>query len=294
MILSRTSLGACLILFLAPGLGCESDGSAASDTLADTDAASVDVADDDSETAAPETVDSETDTDAEPSALALECEALASAVEGLHEDLGEPPEHLRQEPPAKQADDWEAMAYFDVLDALAMEDGWVLDWIYHYTGLGGEPRLYAREVGAAPFGSDDELHTEGTDDNAWRPHVVVDDAPSGYLQLVILHEMADQFYRYWHAVEARRVVCGPEPVLARLTDDRTYSDDLREQVAGLDYEPTVTLSDEGAVVSYVVFSELPAFIERRTLAIDRPFPHLPPLPVPAREVLLDLPEPGIP
>lgn len=58
---------------------------------------------------------------------------------------------------AKRSDDFDAMRYFDVFEHLSMEKGYVLDWVYDFDGIGGQPVLYARKAEHAPFASEAEL-----------------------------------------------------------------------------------------------------------------------------------------
>src|SRR5688572_28858451 len=55
-------------------------------------------------------------------------------------------------PPAERFD---PNRYFEVFDRLHPDDGWVLDYVYHYWGNGGSPLLYPRRRDAPPLTTPD-------------------------------------------------------------------------------------------------------------------------------------------
>ena len=104
-------------------------------------------------------------------------EGLATLTSGL-----EFPEHLGHEDATKHGSEFDVDEYFHVLDALAMEPGYVLDYVYLFQGIGGHPVLYARPEGQPPFATHADLaaaHDEPRGD--YLRHLQVDDTPEGYL-----------------------------------------------------------------------------------------------------------------
>ena len=54
-------------------------------------------------------------------------------------------------------DEFDPARYFEIFDHVTMEPGFVLDWVYDFEFLGGEPVLYARKVGDPAFRRISEL-----------------------------------------------------------------------------------------------------------------------------------------
>src|SRR4030042_4088683 len=54
----------------------------------------------------------------------------------------EVPEHLRQENCIKNGTEFDVNEYFNVMTNLSIEPGYVLDYVYKFEFLGGQPFLY--------------------------------------------------------------------------------------------------------------------------------------------------------
>ena len=74
------------------------------------------------------------------------CRATVKAISALTGGL-EIPDYFLAENPVKTGSEFDVMDYFSVLDHLSMQPGYVLDYVYHYDGMGGYPVLYARPSG---------------------------------------------------------------------------------------------------------------------------------------------------
>lgn len=61
------------------------------------------------------------------------------------------PKHLLKENAVKRGDELDVQQYFTVLKHISMEKGYVLDYVYDYRELGGEPVLYARKTTQPPY-----------------------------------------------------------------------------------------------------------------------------------------------
>jgi hypothetical protein len=188
------------------------------------------------------------------------------------------PEHLQQENAVKTADDFDVNEYFSVLDHLAMQEGYTLDYVYAYEFLGGRPILYARPSEQEPYQAlADFPRVEGDSQSGYLDRVVIDDTPEGYLQFVALDVMGEQFYLVWHAnYNDYRILCDSTDVEDILDSDNEFGqpipDDVAAQARQLDVEPVVELGEDTAQVQVVVFTKWGGFL-RVTFTISRDFPR---------------------
>ncbi|MBN1945491.1 MAG: hypothetical protein JW797_07430 [Bradymonadales bacterium] len=137
--------------------------------------------------------------------------------------------------------------YFEILTHIAMEPGWVLDWVYLCDGMYGQPILYARPETMPRFQSFEEyvykiasreaaqelldrlvyvvsewgytermtLLTVATFNTMWdwRNHLVVDGSDVGYFEILVLQLLEEQFNRHGVSNQVDTVlVCSPEKV----------------------------------------------------------------------------------
>lgn len=180
---------------------------------------------------------------------------------------------------SKQGDEFDVNEYFKVLQNLSMQDGYVLDYVYHVDGLGAFPILAARPVDEPPYIEEKDL-PEGSELTSYLNYVEVQDTEQGYFEYLVLLNTANQFYLFWHAnYNDREIVCDREHVDAiakeRNTGDFGMEFD-REQMRLIrnlnNIEPLVKLSDSIAIVELITFSKWGGFY-RMTYTIDRNFPH---------------------
>ncbi len=121
-------------------------------------------------------------------------DAMAAIQAGLRT-----PEHLLVENAQRDGSEFDPNLYFTVLTHLSMSPGYVLDYVYHYDGMGGRPVLYARPEGLALYRSYEEFAASSLEADAYLKAVVVDGTPESYFELVVLSIMGGQFYLDWHA-----------------------------------------------------------------------------------------------
>jgi len=142
--------------------------------------------------------------------LATACQAAVDRLVALYEEAGEPPAHLVAEEgpdaydPPLDGSELDVMRVFQALDRLSMEDGWVLDWVYHFDGGAGMPLLYARRADAPRFLRESEYMVAYGDlatRDALHPfaHLTVDGSDEAWCQLDMFFAMSSQFYLWWHA-----------------------------------------------------------------------------------------------
>ncbi len=168
------------------------------------------------------------------------------------------PRHLMQENPVRAATDFDPNTYFTVLTHLSMKSGYVLDYVYHYSDMGGEPHLYARPVDETPSGSlAEHWDRDGQRESRLLPFLVTDGSPDGFFQLVVFLRLAGQFYLWWHAnYNDLQILTSPEDIeaLISVTVDR-LEEGKTTALRAIDPRPTVEVSDDRAAVTYCTFTK---------------------------------------
>jgi hypothetical protein len=203
----------------------------------------------------------------------LTVDAMSALVEGL-----EFPANFQAENPAKSGGEFDVMKYFSVLDHLSMQPGSVLDYVYHYDGMGGYPLLYVRPVSQPPYATETDLPA-GFDRSGYLDYVQADDTPEGYFQFVVLAMMGGQFYLFWHAnYNDSQIVCDKadvKDIVVSLNGDFGYRISLAPLVRAAllkDVGPSVVISEQTVEVRLVTFTHWGGFfLESYTLS--RAMPH---------------------
>jgi hypothetical protein len=205
------------------------------------------------------------------------CRANVDGLAGLINGL-DIPAYFLAENPAKQGGEFEVGKYFGVLDHLSMQPGFTLDYVYHYDGMGGYPRLYARPVDQAPFATEAELDAGG-DKPSYLDFIQSDGTPEGFFQYVLLAIMGNHFYLNWHAnYNDSMLVCDKAEVMAVVAmTDHISGIPMplkgRVQARFLQYvEPRFLAGEETVEVQIVTFTQWGGFY-RETYTLQRSFPH---------------------
>jgi hypothetical protein len=103
---------------------------------------------------------------------------------------------------------YDPQRWFEIFSRLRMADGYVLDFVYNFTGNSGGPRLYARREVAPRVGSIKNLQDKP---DAWQALVEGDLTPEGIFERVVLARVAHRFHRHWHAyADSAEFVCDRE------------------------------------------------------------------------------------
>jgi len=196
--------------------------------------------------------------------LADVCRAAVDGIAELKSEL-DFPEHLEAENAVKTEDDFDVNDYFTVLDHLKVEEGYILDYVYQFDGMGGYPVLYVREEGEAAFETfaDYSAERDRETDN-YLEHIVADGTPEGYIQLAILSVIGDQFYLFWHAnYHDAQFICDQEKletlVGSKTMFDDMLPDDVQRAALKLDVTPDVQIGKDGALVKLVAFTNWGGF-----------------------------------
>jgi len=201
-------------------------------------------------------------------------------VEGMAALTGnlQTPEHLLQPDAVKTGEEFDVSAYFEVLDRLSMEQGYVLDYVYWYDDMGAHPVLYARRAGEPPF-EDYSAYVAAGDvaPLAYLDHVQLDGSAEGFFQLVVLRLMGEQFYLWWHAIMNDTSIITSQTSLQvhRQVVEGNCTEPFDPVLAGasrLALEPRVRF--EGDLVSVSIHTSSGySGLQRKTFSISRDFPH---------------------
>jgi hypothetical protein len=197
---------------------------------------------------------------------------MAALTQGL-----EPPEHLLQEDATKTGREFDVNSYFQVLDRLSMEPGYVLDYVYRYDEAGGEPVLHARPANRPPYENYSAYLRAGEPPDAYLHHVQLDGTAAAFFQLVVLHIMGEQFYLWYHGNMHDTTIIADQAKLPDLFSTieafcGSVPPNLPHQAHALSFEPSIELQETTAVVHVVTFSKWGGF-ERTAYTIQRSFPH---------------------
>jgi hypothetical protein len=188
------------------------------------------------------------------------------------------PEYFQQENPVKQGGEFDPNRYFEVLTHLKMQDGFILDYVYSYQGIGGQPLLYARRVDEKPFQTETDFRA--AQPASFLSAVEADDTPEGYLQISLLALMGSQFYLFWHAgYNDSQILCGSSDIERIISENAQSGFGMKmNEAQKLKARaisrpgPAVEIKADHVTVSMVLFTNWGGFI-RRTYTINRASPH---------------------
>jgi len=141
------------------------------------------------------------------------CQAAVSGIANLHRDLYIPDNLMPEEGglAVRQDSDFNVSTYFEVLQHVRVADGNVLDYVYHFDGMGGFPSLHVRPEDDGPFKTSEEYAAHCRQDACsgyFLNDIINEDTPRGYMEVVVLDVMAEQFYLWWHAAfNDLQIVC---------------------------------------------------------------------------------------
>jgi len=206
------------------------------------------------------------------------CRAVAGGMAALRSGL-DIPQYFLTDNPAKQGGEFDVMQYFTVLDHLSVQQGYALDYIYHYDGMGGYPILYAHPVDQPPYATEADLAAAGETED-YLSYIKTDDTPESYFQFVLLSLKGEQFYLNWHAnYNDTQVVCDKsdiKDIVAMLNGEFGYRMPLvarlRAYLLG-NVTPSVVIGEQTVEVQMVTFTRWGGFYQT-TYTVSRSFPHI--------------------
>jgi hypothetical protein len=188
------------------------------------------------------------------------------------------PDHLLTENAERTGEEFDPNLYFTALNHLNMDEGYVLDYVYYYDGMGGRPVLYARTEGQqSPFRTYEEFAASPQYADAYLDHVQVDGTTESYFQLVLLSIMGGQFYLDWHAnYNDTRVVCDSEALETLLEKVGSVGNEMsaatKARARRIDLEPVIEIKSDIVSVQVVTFTKWGGFF-RETYTLKSDFPH---------------------
>lgn len=221
------------------------------------------------------------DDDLQPISVQDDCRTAVQGMTRLIEQA-HLPSHLLEGEAARKSGDFDVNRFFRVLDQLSVEEGYMIDYVYMYTGTGGHPVLYALAADESPLLTIDDYQAlvtteEGKVDESiisYLNHLLINDTPAGYMQSVIFDTMSNQFYLYWHAnYNDWRIICDDDLLDAAL--DGVLGEVPEEVITAaheIDLTPTVTLYEDVAEVRVVMFTAWGGVVEW-IITIERAFPR---------------------
>jgi hypothetical protein len=206
------------------------------------------------------------------------CQSTLAALSALIGEL-ELPSHFKSENPAKTGGEFDVMQYFSVLDKLSLKPGYVLDYVYHYDQMGGNPLLYARPADQAPYATEADLPA-GYDRLGYLDYIQAGDTPDGYFQFVVLAMMGNQFYKLFSInYNDSEIVCEKTDVKRIVSSLNTGNFGYRISIVSWikalllnDVGPTVNIGVQTVEVRLVTFTLWGGFY-LKTYTISRSSPH---------------------
>lgn len=188
------------------------------------------------------------------------------------------PDRLLQFNVQRRNSDFNVSEYFSALKHLSMEPGYTLDYVYYYDEMQGYPILYARSTNQNRFLTFEQFNNQVTEDQTqWFKHVVCDGSKESYLELVLLVNLASQFYLFWHAGfdDTQFVLCNEklDQILNRGTDRGiAFTQSQINNALAIDIIPSVRIEEDRVIVRTITFSNWVGFSEV-IYTISKNFPH---------------------
>lgn len=181
------------------------------------------------------------------------------------------PEHLKKEQPVFTGDEFNLMQVFEFLDHISISPGYQINYSYFYQpSFSGYPILYACK---SPFFGNPEESTNCQ--KGGLGYVIADGSELGYLQWLLLLEMGDQFYIYWHEDYFKdKLFVSTEEALTNilLEIEESFNDQQKAQAGLIDPEPRFLIDEETIKIRVVWFTKFGGFYETY-YQINKDQPH---------------------
>ena len=177
--------------------------------------------------------------------------------------------------------DWleafDANRFLEVFDQVRMKEGYALDYVYEWTGIGGHPLLYARKVSEKRIATVEEYRRKY--DQWARPYLdqlAFELSPLGCFEFALFDVVAHQFYLSWHDnYNDTEWVCSAErleeilkPIATEAHNPmetmRVISEEDRQRLRALDLNPHVRIAGKAAEVSVLAFTKWGGFALHHT------------------------------
>lgn len=217
-----------------------------------------------------------------PDSLASVCRDAVEGMRSLTKNL-EFPWYLLDEEPVKTGDELDVNDYFTVLDHLALEEGYVLDYIYAHEFMDGWPFIYIRQADEAPYRTfEDYIRDRGEDSPSYLENIVLDGTSASYIQFVVLAIMANQFYLFQHSnYDDFLVVCENDMLESTylvvkesvvFMGNDLIPQEVKDRAEMLNFEPVIIQNADRVQIQIIGFTKWGGF-KQITFTVGRDFPH---------------------
>ncbi len=162
--------------------------------------------------------------------------------------------------------------YLEVFEKIKLKPGFALDYVFRWTGLGGQPLLYSRKSKEPRLPSIEAFEKKYRDTNHHLfEHLSFEESPEGYFQFALFCLMAPRFYLVWHDNYADlEFVCSAEKLESILSNIRSVathrlevmriiSEEDKQKLRSLDLQPRVILHSRSAKVIALSFTNWGGF-----------------------------------
>ncbi len=203
-----------------------------------------------------------------------ETENWQVSVDAIREmTRGQPiPQHLIDPEKPMQDDTFDPNQLLTALPHLSLHQGYSLDFVYRYDGMGGRPILYAREESAAPYESyeayQDAYGVEDLPYDAYFEYIETDGTEEGYFQWLVMRVMGGQFYLYWHSGYDDAEFIASKARLDEMVDEMASTEfgepltsSQRRKALNIDPAPVVEITGDLVTVSVIWFTRWGGFYE---------------------------------
>lgn len=102
--------------------------------------------------------------------------------------------------------------------------------------------------------------------------ICVDGTPQGWLELIVLNLLGDQFYLFWHSAYNDTMIIPDYSALSEISDQYVTPEIISLLGSGLDVCPLIEVKDKEVIVSLVTFSKWGGFCEQ-VFSINKERPH---------------------
>ncbi len=209
-----------------------------------------------------------------------ECTRLAAKLAEVRATIGQIPREYfppgpGEKPPGNPKQRFDANKWFEVFDRVKLDDGWLLDYVWEFTGVGGVPLLYTRRRGDTPLADPQAWHDEykyPNDDPPHLRHLAFEQSAEGAFQFALFCIEAPKFYLHWHSnyrdlelvITRDRLEQILKPIHAEAAHPRMPMNDVinagdRAKLLALDLRPAVRLSGKTAEVTALSFTQWGGF-----------------------------------
>ena len=210
-----------------------------------------------------------------------ECQNLFHQLRELKPLYEETPEEMGEPDVEKQffaENRFDPNIFFSVLDQVSMQEGYELDYVYWFSGLGGYPIIFSRNKEESPIPRAKvilEAHEQDYHDpelSYFLSTIQFKPTPMGYFQFVLLLQKLHSFYLYWHAGYRSKTIVFSKDISNAIHEFyqehwKYFSKREQQLIRLLDAFPRVRIQEDCGEVLYLrVNHQYDVYMESITLA----------------------------